>query len=232
MAKAESAKSIGNMEEAEAFTLKVNELLIKHNLSTFDVDKPNEGNTVINKEFPNITPRKNEGRWIFSLYNTLCKFNFAKAITINGWDPKKGGIYTYLMVFGEPENLEAVMFLGDQLESKIRYIGRDTYKKVGKQLNQKKNTFLRAFYEYAVIGLYHKLEELRAKQEQEISNVTSLVLCKDAKIDEAVEDKLGELGKPKRKKPKGGAGAALGYEAGRNLEINKGLTTEKNISLN
>ena len=64
MAKAESAKNMGSTAEAEVFAAKVNEMLMKHNLSMMDVESYKTESPVIESEGVEYSKTKyNGGEW-------------------------------------------------------------------------------------------------------------------------------------------------------------------------
>ena len=79
LAKAESAKEIGNANEAATFSAKVNELLTKYNLEKADL-KFEEEDTIIADTGNGLTISKKMGRWTSRLLGVLCKYNYCKDI--------------------------------------------------------------------------------------------------------------------------------------------------------
>lgn len=222
MDKAESAKNLGNMHEAEAFALKVNDLLTKYNLSKFDVGEKKEKNPIDNQELKDITPAKNEGQWILDLYGVICRYNFGKMIIVNSHNRETGKPFKYATLFGTKDDLEVIRFLGEQLEHKIRFAGKSTYRNVGSTVT-KKNTFLRSFYMGAVDGISFKFMQLRDQQQKDNSMVTTLVVSRNKHIDEAINEKFSNLKKGKVRKQNKNDGTLLGFMAGKNMDINKGV---------
>src|SRR5210317_1825779 len=88
-AKAESAKQIGNLEEAATFAAKVQELLVKYNLEMTDLD--------LDKNEPKADGRyfdfhemhgwqKTDGAWLVTLYHVIATYNFGSVIRMGGND--------------------------------------------------------------------------------------------------------------------------------------------------
>lgn len=231
LAKQESSENIGSLEEANAFALKIQDLLLKHNLSLFEISQK-EGkdlNGVVREDHKEITNQKNEGLWIFDLYNVLCKYNYCRIIIIQRrqWEEGSGFIQVkYGSIIGSKDDIDVVLFLGDQLSSKIRYLAKSQWKIVEFQYRQKRGAFLRAFYQGAVVGLNHKLRQQQDLQKQTYSGVTALVLYKDQKVQDKINEEFHNLkNAANRKTNVGSIGGQMGFEAGRNLEINQGINS-------
>lgn len=226
MDKAQSSEELGNLNEAEAFAAKVSELLTKHNLSRFDIKEKSVKNGIIDKEFKDITPVKNEGLWIFDLYHTISKFYYCSIIVNTRMiltSTHQAVSNKHATLFGTEENIEVVRFMGEQLESKIRFYGKRDWKRYHIILKQKKNTFLREYYKGAVVGLFVKLERQRNDQIQDNSNITDLVVCNKEALVKAIDDKYGKVRNEKRKRSRPNAGRSLGIKKGSELELNKGV---------
>ena len=219
VAKQESSEELGNLEEANAFALKVSELLTKHNLSLLDIGEKKEKSTVGSIKLPHITPKKNEGDWIFGLYNVICQFNYGKLIiSTNSLDIKTA------IIIAERDDMDIIIYLGAQIESKMRLAFKQIYK--GYKGGIKKNKFKRDFLTGAVTGLYSKFTELRKYQQSMDQRVTSLVVSKDNKIQEFVEEEFKNLKEGRKKKFNSNIAADLGYRVGSELDLNKGLNSE------
>lgn len=219
VAKQESSEELGNLEEANAFALKVSELLTKHNLSLLDIGEKKEKSTVGSIKLPHITPKKNEGDWIFGLYNVICQFNYGKLIINTNFQNVKTAI-----IIAERDDMDIIIYLGAQIESKMRFAFKQIYK--GYKGGIKKNKFKRDFLTGAVTGLYSKFTELRKYQQSMDQRVTSLVVSKDNKIQEFVEEEFKNLKAGRKKKVEVNVATELGYEVGSNLDLNKGLKGE------
>lgn len=223
--KQESAKSVGNLEEADAFALKVTELLTKYNLSIFDIKEKEDENAVGYSIHKDISKKKNEGEFIFDLYNVICKFNYGKLIILSRSDEK------YAMIIGTLLDIEIIRFLGDQLAEKFRFLARKAYSE-HKGISIKKGKFIRDFLKGATTGLYAKYyyqreEQERIEREQATygNTVTALVLSRNDQI-ERVKNEIFDPGRLKQNKPRKtdkNIANSLGYIAGKEVDINKGL---------
>ena len=219
VAKQESSNELGNLEEANAFALKVSELLTKHNLSMLDIGEKPKTNTVNKVKLPHITPKKNEGDWIFDLYNVICQFNYGKLIINTNSLKVKTAV-----IIAENDDMDVIIYLGAQIESKIRFAFTQIYKEYKGSI--KKNKFKRDFLTGAVTGLYTKFTKLREYQQSMDQRVTSLVISKNDKIQKFVEDEFKNLKESRKKKLNHNAAMELGYKVGSELDLNKGLQGE------
>lgn len=219
--KQNSSEKLGNLEEANAFALKVSELLAKHNLSRFDIKDKVEDSGVIRQNCNEITTPKNEGKWLLALYNTLSKYNYCRLIVVNGLHN------TYGALFGTEENIEVVRFMGEQLSNKIRFLGKQTYKQLSGKIPEKKNAFLRAFYSGAVSGIAAKLHEQQDAMVASNPKAGALVLFNSKALDLAVNNEFQRLKQTKHTKLSAQNGRALGFKAGKEMDINKGIGYNK-----
>jgi hypothetical protein len=127
--KAESAKEIGSLAEAESFFAKASELLIKHNLTREEVDaaaKDNEFNMVILA----IREIKSDGDYEHALLSTIAEANFCKVV---GFIDRKDRI----SVSGKNFNLEVVLYLYDKTKILFKEFANKEYNAVIK-LNKEK----------------------------------------------------------------------------------------------
>lgn len=226
MNKQKSAESIGNLEEAAIFAAKISELLTKYNLSKFEIGKGKEKSDIKDRFFDHIKPAKNEGKWVYALYNLLCRYNYCTLISVYTKHIDNGSyktVYTGATIFGSPENIEIVIFLADQLKEKIKFLSKGAWDKVKNQPHEKRNSFLRAYYKGAVSGISYQLSTQR-KEQMKNSNITDLVLFNKEALKKAVDDKYEKVTKERlsdsRKETSGGY---MGYIDGKNVGINKGL---------
>ena len=136
--KADSAKEVGNLAEAEAFANKASEILMEYNLSREQIDLEDKPK-VVRDHIPNTMKDflpKNEGRWLVLLYNVIARHNLCRIVTHE--DGRKG-----LSVMGEKINIEIVRYICDQLEAKIRILVKQAYRDY--RGLEKKNAFIRGF---------------------------------------------------------------------------------------
>lgn len=220
---AKGAKEVGSLAEAENAATRANEILLEYNLSTDDVDledKPKVGQSKVNdwenkeQERINFMP-KNEGKWLIELYFCICKHNLCRGLS--------NGRYNFT-ILGEPQNIEMVKYIAEQLKHKLRHLARDGWKKYQEQGGwDKKNAYIRGFLLGAVEGIDSKLYDQRWEMEQKNNKITDLIHIKGNAVKEYEEANFKNIGSFKSGKSRAWDGQADGYEAGQKVEINKGL---------
>lgn len=219
------AKQIDSPEEAANAAEKVQRLLVKYNLSIQDIGERKEKSKVTEKKFDDITPKKNEGEWILSLYNVLARFNFSTFLVVKSLEtyyPKRVFVKKGVLI-GEEENILTVKFLGEQLEHRLRALARKRFSEVQSFVPEKKNTFIRGYLTGAVKGIGMQLKETQEKMAQENVKVNTLVHVKDDAIKEFMKEKYPNLKSGKSSSLSGRYGYSKGVEDGKNMNINHGL---------
>lgn len=224
LAKSESAKETGSIQEAEIFALKAQELLLQYNLTHHDINKPEESpiimETVCLNDFEKIP--KTEGDWILSLFVELSRYNLCKSIIIGNRGDNR------LYIFGERHNIDIVKYLHDQLRVKIKRLSLEAWKEY-KGL-EKRNTFLRGYKKGVVMGIKTKLHEQQQAQMAKYEGMPGLVRVNNQAIDNKVATELGPLGRSKGRTLSGQEGRSRGFKDGYNMNINKGISNQARSS--
>lgn len=218
----------GTQAEAENAAAKIQEMCLKYNLDMQSVkDSANKEDNLIEKEeFDlNTTQGKSDGTWVVSLWKVLSVHNMCTIIKINN-GTREGKV----SVIGLPINIAFVQYAFDQLYSKIKTIEKIAWDEYQKALpSEKRGTFRRGFYVGAVAGINHKLEQQKEalkKQFEETmaeENLTSLMVTNEKAIEEFIQETFSNLHKTKARKMISQDGNQLGYEKGKQLDINKGI---------
>ena len=214
--KADSAKEVGNLAEAEAFANKATEILMEYNLSREQIDledKPKVVREHITNQDKNFLP-KNEGRWLVLLYRIIANHNLCRVVTHE--DGRFG-----LSIMGEKINIEIVRYICDQLEAKIRILVKEAYRNYNGL--EKKNAFIRGFYLGAVQGIDDKLRDNKEEMVKANPNITALVIVKDRAVVDFMKQEFPRLSKGRSASYSAQDGKGLGYQAGKNVAINKGV---------
>jgi hypothetical protein len=212
--KAESARELGSLAEAEAFAMKAQAILMEYNMAMEDVDledKPKvEGPHITDKDF---LP-KNEGRWLVLLYQVIARYNMCRAVTHNhGADG--------ITLCGEKINIETVRYICDQLEAKLRVCVKDEFRRYAGP--EKKGAYTRGFYLGAVEGIRAKLESNKTEMQNDNRNITALIVVKDAAVVQFMQNEFGRMGRSKGAKTSSADGRSTGYKTGQGMSINKGV---------
>jgi len=119
---AESAKQIGNLAEAELFASKVQDLLLKYNLSKKEIIEHQEELEVSGID-TDTEVKKAHGNWMAILLNTLCEYNFCKAIFTSSKMDKQYQI----TIIGSYENVEVVSYLYDVLKNQLQRLSTKAF---------------------------------------------------------------------------------------------------------
>lgn len=276
----EGAESIGSLHEAETAALRLQSLLLKHNLDLETVQK-----SQINKKRESITDEhvdlrdqfnKVETEWVPKLYrvvaeNYLCKvYWYTNSVTI----------------IGKKDNIAFVCYVCEQLVAKIRIIEKLMWAKYDELADvvpgppkEKRGTFRRGFLNGAVDGINIKLrgemsnaqkdypfaimivhnkedifnyemygttdpDEVARKKEEEqkkrdkaskdLADMINAMTPEERKKWDKKQQKRGTTKYRALKGPRQTSstqGWRSGYEKGKNMDINKGLTSTKQGNL-
>jgi hypothetical protein len=239
-AKANSAYELGNVEEATAFTNKVNELLTEYQIDMSKiVDAP-----VQDVNGYRETELGLNHRWKTSLLNILCKHNYCEAIFHTR--PKQ----TQVTIIGKSDNVEVVKFLYGVLVPQFERMSAAAWKtyladirlqllnrgyakdhKLYKNpwtLSNISNSFQykNSFYRGANSGINKRLTEQKAAANQQYGeSLTSLIVVNDAAIKEYIKTNMGKIGSMKGTSSKlNGDAYKKGVEAGQNATIARGVS--------
>lgn len=182
------AIKIGSLQEAQNAAEKVQRLLTKYNLEMADVElhSTKNGFDIKSFNFDDIRNKKNESKWIFQLYHTLCFFNYSRFVITNRFDSEKHGYYQTGVIVGSKMNVEVVRKLGLRLEERIRTFEKEAWKKNGIGKYKNRNAWKRAYFMGAVKGLTYQLRRARDEEEKENSRVTALVIQNEQELMDAL----------------------------------------------
>lgn len=217
------AEAIDSMEEAANAADKVRRLLLKYNLEMADVHALEDEDPLGRHDQKDISPKKNEGQWIFALYTALAKYNLCTTIKIQ---MSRDALNSYLSIVGMKENVEVVKYLGEQLDVRIRIMEKEAWSNKSPYVIEKRNTFRRGYFIGAVQGIGSQLREREEAQMESEEAVNALVLVNKEQLREAVSKNFGPTRKAKRSSLKGSQGNSMGYKDGKSMNINQ----EKQIS--
>ncbi len=256
MAKAESAKEIGNLNEAAIFSAKVSELLTKYNLEKADLNTTEESD-VGHADYDDLGITNSQGGWTSSLLNIICKFNYCKMITNS-----MGSTITHVTIIGAPENVEIAKYLYEILKGQFELIGKVEWKKYlsntrkeivllkyfGETIDSNhvaykkpwkyfkrvsaRGKFLKSFYMGAVSGVHTKLQE--ANDEAKIEHgtkITDLMVLTDTTLEDYMNEIFDGVRNVKGRKKKVDMTAyRSGQEVGKNASMAKGVANNDSVA--
>lgn len=228
--KAESVKAMGNLAEAEAFSMKAQELMLKHSVEAEEIRRSTGAKmqmklTVWN--WDELTNR-HESDWVKNLILSLCAGNMLRVITLspNGHYTASNPDYKWkeadLAILGQPENIELTRYMLDQLISRARPMSKEAFKTyLG---SEKRNTFIRGFLRGFAEGVGIKLAESLDKYKNE-SETGLMIINNNQALSTFVRSKFPSLGTGSSGHSlKGQGGIATGREAGKNTSVHRGIS--------
>lgn len=226
LAKAESAREIGSLQEAEIFMQKVNSLLTEYNLKKEDI-RVKTGNPKDELVFVDIWLKeehgwgKTDGMWMIAMYNVISVHNYCRMVRIM----THGTQNELVRVFGEPHNIDTVRYLANFIIATGKHLHKERWKAYRTSGGrEKKNAFKRGYFTGLVYGIQVKLEEQQEQDEAKWEGVTALVRTNELALTEKVEETLGETSKQHHKKLTSESGLIMGTRDGQEMQINKGIS--------
>ncbi|MAO08076.1 MAG: hypothetical protein CL596_05120 [Alteromonas sp.] len=220
--KAESAKEIDSLEEAQAFMAKAQDLLAKYNLEKSQLDLDDETIKIEHDVFnmrDKFKWQKTDGNWLISLYHTVSIFNFGKIV--------KHNMYEFTII-GEQANIDMIDYMCSNIIPKIKELRLKAWKEYNGP--DKSNAFKRGYYKGAVSGIYFKLREIREQAKKEYSGMSSLVISHNRAISEEASKLFNTIRTGKARSYSSESGRELGFRDGKNLNLNKGVSGKSKTS--
>ena len=213
----QGAKEVGNVEEAANAAAKLQDMLIKYQLDLADLLKKGEvAKITVEEAYVDVAgkTKKNEGNWVEELYCKVAKANMCIPLLSR----KTGKV----VLVGTEVNRDMTMYICEQLMPKLRNLCKADWKKY--EGHEKVNAFTRAYLRAAAIEIGQRLKENIEKAQSNNEAINSLVLVTGKEVNDFLADKYPRLGYAKSiGNYKARGGAALGIQAGRSVEINKGV---------
>ena len=113
----ESAREIGNEDEANAFAAKIASLMLNYEIEVHEMSEHKLGTLDdIGRENMNLNDitRRHESHWVVNLYHGIAKYNFCEVV-LTGKITK-----LQIILIGEHMNREFTHYIVNQLLSKFR----------------------------------------------------------------------------------------------------------------
>lgn len=219
----EGAKAINSEGEANNAAAAMQRLMLQYNLSLADVDAYNEPNpdAIEERNVSNYNYRSIGGSWESRLLNILCQFNFCRAY-------QRGGI-SRGMIVGKKENIEMVLWLKEFVSRQFVELSKKRWKEYTQGFEFaihpcSKDKFQRNYLIGCTDGLYWKLKEEADRDKEDLGErITALVVRSNADIDKYME--RYQVGRGRRTRETWDSARAKGQTDGRNVQINKPLTS-------
>ena len=230
------AEAIGSLKEAANAAEKIQKILIRHNLDMERVNHLDNGRKkpadIQKGVYRDVYAKKNEGQWIYSLYSCLSSHNFCMVVSSSFYDPSTRKRNKYVNIVGTPENIQVVKFLADTLEERLRVLEKRAWSEAPSF--EKRNSFRRSYFHGAVVGINAQLVEAKERAMRDSAEVTALVVSHKDRINRALPELFGNLksGRASASLRKYSSGAEKGYEDGKSISINKGISGNERKYLN
>lgn len=233
------AREIGSLAEAENAAMRLQEILMKHNLdsvSGINFNKvPQIQQAIIETS---MLTKKNESQWLITLYGGVAMGNLCRIIIINGKRNKATKAFVDdIMIFGSPENIEIVKYSVEQLASKIRQLGKQYWARYEQdswklEKPETRNTYLRGFYIGAALGIQEKLKTNNEVIKNSDTKMEGLMVVHNNAVDQHIQKHIGPLKIRQGPALMGKNGLDQGKEVGKGLGVNKGVgPNSKTINL-
>lgn len=241
----ESAQQLGNLEEAEAFALKANQLLIEYNLSLSDVhsfdDSSEEWKTYQYGEYISYKDNQSGQRWRLRLATILVTHNFCSLV--NHYGSKE------FRVYGKMENVDVVVWMYNFISYGLLRLAQEAHVQYKKQYDEQilrlfKNydgnhtlkfptmynryAFLKDFLLGAVEGISNKLNKQKEEMLKGNNNITALTIYNDKQLEKFINSSEPNLKKARKHKVvEVGFAYEDGLKAGEQFNITKPLASAK-----
>ena len=214
--KAESAKEMGSLQEAEIFMAKAQDILMKYNVDKSQLNLGFEqGNPCLvdRLNMPDLHGwSKSDGKWLIRLYNYVAVNNFCKVVA--------HGNFT-LSIIGEPANVDVVKYMVANIVPKIKQLRLKAWKEYNGP--EKTNSFKRGYYAGAATGIYTKLRDLMEANKAKYDGLEGIIKMHNVVVDEKTADEFGRLRSSKSRKLSSVSGFNQGHSDSKGISINKGV---------
>jgi len=217
----EDSEKRNSIHEAANAAQRIQDLLIKHNLSMADINgklnQPNSSDII--REMINgkdIGYNKRYGKWIEQLIYTVCEYNLCKLIVHSTYNEPN------FAIIGKPDNVEIVIFLVNQLMIKALLSEKEEWKHY--RGNEAHGMWRRGYLMGFALGIKSKLKAQLESFITENNSVTSLVRVHKEAIDNFINESYSNLGKS-RTGGNSSEGSYTGFRNGKNTDIHKGLNS-------
>jgi hypothetical protein len=223
MDKAAGAKEIGNLQEAEAFTMGVQRLMQEYNLTEWEIQKNRPEvksaftieNTVAERISYDDYGKKGRpgGHWPLDLWIMLTRNFMCSAVY---WKKSK-----IIALFGTKENLATVKYMYSYLDNLFPQMALVAWREQTEIDNRYQ--YMRNWIDGAIAGLGQKLDNERYQREYTNNSEKGLMIFNKEALQKAQEEAVGKSKTRNRAQKQTTSATIAGYKVGISLEINKGL---------
>lgn len=217
-AKAHSVKLAGNLEEAESFLSKAQELIFKYQIDEAAIRQENGLSVKLVLAKVDIKDKDEAGMyWRASFLNNLALNNFCYAV----WMKEEGQTF----IWGEKEMVDAVLYLYQNLSPKMFLWAKYAYlSDVNDEITDlSRNKYLKDWLLGAVTGFAKKLREQKEAAVAQSPTLTGLILSNKAALKLAAEQRVGSTQQKTSRREYDRSVFNKGFAKGKTANANKGL---------
>lgn len=218
LAKAESAKELGNQAEAEAFAAGAQKMMLAYGIEQEELRKHTGGKIQLKHIEVDLEKylARHESDWIEHLFGLLSKGNLCYAVLHRSSNK--------LSIMGQPHNLDLVLYIAEQFIARARVMARESFKN-NYEGPEKRNTYIRGFLRGFAQGVGLRLkEEMDRATSNEPQTQGLMVINNNAALTAFVQQKYPRLRSSSSSRLSGSGGIAAGVTAGRNTTAHKGVS--------
>lgn len=216
----EGAERIGSLHEAENAAIRIQEILVKYNITEADARNQKEKSDVMHKIYKlGQRWKKNEGEWITQLFIALCQYNFCQVIRFQHRHKQ----FENLMLIGKEFNIDVIIYAADQFIDRLRPMSKAAWENYNGF--DKKNRYIRSYFLGAVVGIRDKLQKEWQELQKQNPNAKAIILSNEEALNHYVNDNVG---KTKEKRFRGSDsydGFQKGRRDGNNMSIHRGVNS-------
>lgn len=226
--------------EAENAAAKIQEILLKYNIDSQTYQNLKDGKNqqvtqlVVSIEVNlNKYQSKTDGNWVMILFHVMASNNLCLAYQSRNMGLKydQGKV----VIVGSEVNVQIVEYLGLSLIPRMESAYKYAWTHHGGSTGEKRNTFRRGFMIGCLTGIAKKLKEQKEAMEAANNSITALMVVSNRGIQEYMAS--NNLDKGMRKSNAGrlresNDSQRLGYEAGRKMELTKGVGNREETGRN
>ena len=243
IAKAESVKAMGNMEEYGVLMQVIQKILNKHKLQMSEIpteEQPDD--KIIEDHYILNTSSKTDGKWQSALAGVIARYHFCDIINYTYPQPhfcfigSKQDVEITCYLYSLSRNIitqqqkvcrrNYVKSIQEGLMEEFTNLKRPSEKELEKSgLIDKRNSYKRAFYSSAVRGLMDKLYDERNRFKDN-SKFTALVKTNEVALKDYIKENMSVSTSKVKHNKNSKAGMQDGYRTGKNIEFNKGIATD------
>lgn len=200
-----------NVHEAELAASRMQDILLKYNLTLSDVELENEE---VRGERSNLGGSSAECLWRGELHSGISEHNFCRSIRVSGTQG--------MLIFGKKHNIEVVNYMYGYLADTIWRLAKESANRDGLALAGR-YAYLNNFANGATRTVLARLRAERTKATKADAKSRDLVVVEDALVEKKFDEVVK---KPVKVKPSGQSdhGAFIkGLAAGAQIGLRKGV---------